>query len=246
MIRSIFYYNTCPQLGATVGLHFFEPRYRVLVQRAMHEPQRARSFVFLPNYSDYQAAHGDLGYLATITAFQPQPGRPGELPRADVQLRFDQRVILLFHWVESNTGGLCECICMPVDRSMPVPSHLPAAAAEEIASWTRLDWLSGVDGPHLLRAHNHGFNDAAGHCLLHARSEAEAEASLTLTLTSHRSPSPSRSRSPSSSPSPSPSPTPSPLRRASLDCAWSILRWLIERIRSYSRRRVNSRLPPRS
>ena len=84
MIRSIFYYNTCPQLGATVGLHFFEPRYRVLVQRAMHEPQRARSFVFLPNYSDYQAAHGDLGYLATIVAFQPHAPNPNELPRADV------------------------------------------------------------------------------------------------------------------------------------------------------------------
>ena len=84
MLRSIFYYNTCPQLDATVGLHFFEPRYRILVQRAMNDPQRARSFVFLPNYSDYQAAHGDLGYLATIVAFQPHAPNPNELPRADV------------------------------------------------------------------------------------------------------------------------------------------------------------------
>ena len=74
---------------------------------------------------------------------------------------------------------------MPVDRCMPVPSHLPTAAEEEIASWTRLGWLSGMEMPHLIRAHNHGFNDAAGHCLLHACSEAEAEACLARLRVEH-------------------------------------------------------------
>ena len=29
-VRSIFFYNSHPQLNTTVGLHFFEPRYRRL------------------------------------------------------------------------------------------------------------------------------------------------------------------------------------------------------------------------
>ena len=47
-VRSIFYYNTEVQPGQSVGLHLFEPRYRVLVKRAVEEPARNRELIFLP------------------------------------------------------------------------------------------------------------------------------------------------------------------------------------------------------
>ena len=56
LVRSIFFYNSHPHLRTTAGMHFFEPRYRILVQRALQEPRRQRSFVFLPNFEDYQAS----------------------------------------------------------------------------------------------------------------------------------------------------------------------------------------------
>ena len=43
LVRSIFFYNQHPQLQSTVGLHFFEPRYRILVQRALQDVQGVES-----------------------------------------------------------------------------------------------------------------------------------------------------------------------------------------------------------
>lgn len=118
-VRSVFFYNSMPALGDTAGLHFFEPRYRLLVQRALTEKHRKRQFLYLPNFVDYQSAHGDIGYLCTIVEHRPVPvPDPQELPRADVRIRFDQRAVVLFHWIESNTGGLSECICRPLDRAL--------------------------------------------------------------------------------------------------------------------------------
>ena len=37
-IRSIFFFNTEPPLGTVIQLHFFEPRYRLMIKRAMEEP----------------------------------------------------------------------------------------------------------------------------------------------------------------------------------------------------------------
>ena len=133
LVRSIFFYNQHPQLQSTVGLHFFEPRYRILVQRALQEPRRQRSFVFLPNFEDYQASHGDIGYLATIIAHRYCPtGDPNELPSADIKIHFGCRVLIHFHWVESDTGGLAECVCVPLEPRFADPMNdiapLPSSA----------------------------------------------------------------------------------------------------------------------
>ena len=47
-VRSLFYYNTEVQPGQTVGLHLFEPRYRILIKRAWEQPSRNRELIFLP------------------------------------------------------------------------------------------------------------------------------------------------------------------------------------------------------
>lgn len=52
LVRSVFFYNSYPMIGSHFGLHFFEPRYRLLVQRLLHEDNREKSFVFLPNFVD--------------------------------------------------------------------------------------------------------------------------------------------------------------------------------------------------
>ena len=62
--------------------------------RAMTIEPRQRQIIFLPNHRNYVAAHGDVGFLATITHYRPMPtADERELPRADVRLRFDARVV---------------------------------------------------------------------------------------------------------------------------------------------------------
>ena len=181
LIRSVFFYNSHPQLHSTAGLHFFEPRYRLLVLRAMQEPQRQKSFVFLPNFEDYQASHGDIGYLATIIGHRPVPtANPNELPRADVQLRFDCRVLVLFQWVESSTSGLSECVCVPVDPRLELDEPPPPSNAD-LQAWQNTDWPGALPGCRVLRASTHGHpgGPAACHWLLHAHSEREAAAAAT-------------------------------------------------------------------
>ena len=130
--------DTESQLQSTVGLHFFEPRYRILVQRALQEPRRQRSFVFLPNFEDYQASHGDIGYLATIIAHRYCPtGDPNELPSADIKIHFGCRVLIHFHWVESDTGGLAECVCVPLEPRFADPMNdiAPLSSSAQISAW---------------------------------------------------------------------------------------------------------------
>ena len=118
MTRSIFFYNAEPQLGSNTGLHFFEPRYRLLAVRALSE-QRQRQFIFLPSYGSYQASHGDIGILATIVNYRAVPDNNPDLPRADVMLNFTARVLVLFHWLEPASHGLHECTCVRIPDERP-------------------------------------------------------------------------------------------------------------------------------
>jgi len=126
-VRSIFFYNCEAQVGQSVGLHLFEARYRLLVQRALKEPSRHKQLIFLPNYREYIAAHGDIGFLASITHSRliPDPAH-GALPRADVQLRFEARVLVLFHWVEPGAHNLHECLFRRLPNVLAPPSSLLA------------------------------------------------------------------------------------------------------------------------
>ena len=42
-IRSIFFYNAEVEIGEVIQLHFFEPRYRLMIKRAMEEPCACRA-----------------------------------------------------------------------------------------------------------------------------------------------------------------------------------------------------------
>ena len=143
------------------------------MQRALQ--QREEEFVFLPNFADYQASHGDIGYVAKIVNHRLMPGaNPSELPRADVQLRFDHRCIVHFHWIESNTGGLTECICAPIDNSIPAleevwPRIAPGVLQEAIAK--------KVNGESLFSSAPHQHPELP-HFVLHATTAAHAERTL--------------------------------------------------------------------
>lgn len=184
LVRSIFFYNSHPSLGSTVGLHFFEPRYRLLVERALQEKRRACQFVFLPNYADYQAAHGDIGYLATIVAHRPVPsGNPNERPRFDVQIRFDSLVQVLFHWIEASSAALSECLCKVIGNrpSLQSVAHVPRAMFNQ---WYHTDWQSMLDDPlagspvRLFPAASHGHPNGH-HWLLHASSDQDEARALS-------------------------------------------------------------------
>lgn len=173
-VRSVFFFNSQPVVGDSMGLHFFEPRYRLLVQRAL---ARDREFVFLPNFADYQASHGDIGYIVTIVGHRPMPGaNPNELPRADVQLRFEQRCLVLFHWIESGTGGLTECLCSPIDNNLPaLEDTWPRIAVEPLHA--AINTAAAADMRVFSSApHQH---PELPHYVLHAHSHAQAEVALT-------------------------------------------------------------------
>ena len=182
LVRSVFFYNQEPRLGSTTGLHFFEPRYRLLVQRLVQEPRRSASFVFLPNYSDYQARHGDIGYLAQVGWHRAVPSDdPYELPRADVQITFTERVIVLFHWVEPEAYGLCECLCRLVDATSQPEGGLPSDGVSwpseaEFEQLIARDWPDTLGGSSVLPV-LHG-RDAGCHWLLHAANKERAVAAL--------------------------------------------------------------------
>lgn len=122
-VRSVFFYNADIELGTDAGLHLFEPRYRLMVQRAMWMAERRRQIIFLPNFQRYIGSHGDVGALAHITSYRPIRDGRGGMPRAEVTLRFTDRVMVLFHWEEPHTEGLHECT-FSVLPPLPPPSSL--------------------------------------------------------------------------------------------------------------------------
>ena len=122
-VRSIFFSNDEIEIGTGIGLHLFEPRYRLMVQRAMSSPERRRQIIFLPNFRRYIGAHGDIGALANITGYRPnrhQRDDKSSLPRADVTLNFACRVLVLFHWEEPESGSLHECTFRELPPLLPL------------------------------------------------------------------------------------------------------------------------------
>ena len=166
-IRSIFFYNSDVELGQEIGLHLFEPRYRVMIKRAMTEPSRCKQIIFLPNFRDYIPSHGDVGFAATITRYRPIRStdmKPGELPRAEIQMRFESRVLVLFHWVEPSTHGLHECsfvrisdVAPPDDRLHNLRQTLSASVDSRYVVNTR-QFLSSTQQSVMLPVHSEPGN----------------------------------------------------------------------------------------
>jgi hypothetical protein len=163
-VRSVFYYNTQVETGQTMELNIFESRYRIMVKRVMEEPSRNRELIFLPNFGDYVAASGDIGMLARVERHFALPsdsfGDPdGELPRAEIRLKLQERVMVLWHWVEPNTKGLHECTfqrlpLMPSPRLLePLRDAMHVSAVSRYTVRTQQGFLnihSSPDSPHNL------------------------------------------------------------------------------------------------
>jgi len=90
----IFFMPPCPQVGEVIGLHLFEPRYKLLIRRAM---EGNAQFV-------YAGSAPRPGIRATII----QVDQAAFLAdgRALIQGRGVQSITLSDVWVEEGTGGL--------------------------------------------------------------------------------------------------------------------------------------------
>ena len=122
--------------------------------RARATTAREQQLVFLPNFTNYVGAHGDIGLLGTVVQYHPHAAPRGELPRADVAIRFDEYVVVLWHWLEPESAGfaispaidqtrhrhltpppptrrLHECAYRVVPRPLP-PRHVVEALYSEL------------------------------------------------------------------------------------------------------------------
>ena len=113
-VRPIFFYNQWSQVGDSLSLHFFEPRYRLMIHRIMgcH-----KQFVYLPNFTNYIGKLWDLGQLVTVTHCKTL--RDGCV---SIIAKVVSNVLLLCHWVEPACHGLHFCKFRTLDWS-PAPLH---------------------------------------------------------------------------------------------------------------------------
>ena len=59
----IFYYNNAMFPGSKLSLHLFEPRYKLMMQRVVNSN---RAFAYVPNFTNYSAAIGDIALVAEL------------------------------------------------------------------------------------------------------------------------------------------------------------------------------------
>ena len=112
----IFYMSRGCAVGQEVKLHLFEPRYRILIRRAM---EGNRMFL----YASTQPQAGDEVVLVRVSraAFCSDG-------KADIVGTGVQRLQLLQAWVEENTNGLYYGKCSPDNTSgSPQPQPVPFA-----------------------------------------------------------------------------------------------------------------------
>ena len=133
IVRPIFYYNQPGERGQPLGLHLFEPRYRLMIKRAWSSH---RQFVFMPNFVNYQVEHGHVGFVVQLTNCHVEPDG-----RAMIEGMMCHPVQVIFHWVEANTGELHYCLAQPLTSE---PAYVPPdawtadAGAIVMRPWARL------------------------------------------------------------------------------------------------------------
>jgi len=90
----VFFMHPGCQVGDPVLLHFFEPRYKILIRRAW---EGRRLFVFCPR----APRRGERGVVVQVAnaVFLPDG-------RANIVGRGVQQIVLGETWVEDGTGGL--------------------------------------------------------------------------------------------------------------------------------------------
>jgi len=97
----IFFYNDTLYPGSVLRLHLFEPRYKLMIRRAL---EGSRRFAYVPNFTVYKATKGDIGLVAHVVECQfLHDGRA--LLEANIISRFK----ITDHWVEEGTHNLFYC-----------------------------------------------------------------------------------------------------------------------------------------
>ena len=132
IVRPIFYYNQPGERGQPLGLHLFEPRYRLMIKRAW---STHKQFVFMPNFVNYQVEHGHIGFVVQLTQCHIEPDG-----RAMIEGIMSHPVQVIFHWVEANTGELHHCLALPLLSEpvyVPPDSWTAAAGTVVVRSWAR-------------------------------------------------------------------------------------------------------------
>lgn len=86
----IFYYNTCQYPGSYLELNFFEPRYKLMMQRIVNSN---RKFAYVPNFTNYSASPGDVALIADLS--ETQFAHDGSV---QIKARLTERKIITEHF----------------------------------------------------------------------------------------------------------------------------------------------------
>lgn len=129
-VLPIFYYNDVLFPGGKLGLHLFENRYKIMMQRVMSSTRR---FAYVPNFSNYKANIGDVALVANLLEVEPLPDGRFVLDAAMEKSRY----IITDHFVEEGTGGLHFCKLEPFTDD-PVPPEAEARVAQLFDAATKL------------------------------------------------------------------------------------------------------------
>ncbi|CAK9048008.1 unnamed protein product [Durusdinium trenchii] len=124
-VLPVFYYNDAllSNIGDTIGLNLFEPRYLLMCQRLPMDPR----FLFMPNYQDYRCRPGDVGFVVQITGLWPQArGSTFGVQGSAVSL-----AAVSCTWVEPNTHGLHYAQYLKLDAKKASLLHTESEALVE-------------------------------------------------------------------------------------------------------------------
>ncbi|CAE7250478.1 unnamed protein product [Symbiodinium necroappetens] len=99
-VLPVFYFNDLllSNIGDTIGLNLFEPRYQLMCNRMASDPR----FLFMPNYEDYRCAPGDVGFVVRLTGLWQQAHGSSY----GVQGYAEQLVAVSCAWEEPDTHHL--------------------------------------------------------------------------------------------------------------------------------------------
>ncbi|KAG5187850.1 PUA-like domain-containing protein [Tribonema minus] len=135
-IHPIFYYNVPMFPGEILSLHLFEPRYRLMMRRIIDTTRR---FVYVPNYTNYEASIGDVALIAEVKDCDFQSDG-----RCYLSATLIGRSRITDHYVEDGTHGLnyCQLETLVDEPIQPHEARFVTTLVQPIANF-----VSSVLGP---------------------------------------------------------------------------------------------------
>jgi len=134
----IFFFNEVLYPTSLLRLHLFEPRYKLMIKRAL---DANRCFAYVPNFKDYKATIGDIGLVAKVEECQfMYDGRA--LLEANISMRFK----ITDHWMEEGTNNLFYCQyeeLVDETEKEEIIRPLYEKGLENIEKFRQ--WISGLD-----------------------------------------------------------------------------------------------------